>query len=129
MTGSPERGGPAVRVVHETSIPETPLNGAGSQRVLLGTPRGDDSPILVGVTRVNGGCTTELIEHDVAEFAYVVSGAGVLLTDRSEHPFGPGSALLIDARCWHAICADEREVVMLFGFPCPYLPATRRRGR
>lgn len=128
MTGSPERGGPTVRVVRETSIQETPLNGAGSQRVLLGTPRGDGSPILVGLTRVDGGCTTELIEHDVAEFAYVISGGGVLVTDRSEHPFGPGSALLIDARCWHAIRAHEREVVMLFGFPCPDIPATRRWG-
>lgn len=125
MTRDVDGPRPTVRVVPEHTVPEASLGEEGTQRVLLGAPRHDGSPVLLGITRVAPGRKTSLIEHDTAEVAYVVAGAGAMVTDDDEHPFVAGSALLIGARCWHAIRAGDEEVVMVFGFPTPDVPPTR----
>ncbi|MFG2043037.1 cupin domain-containing protein [Dactylosporangium sp. NPDC048998] len=102
-----------------------PLGEVGVQRILLGAPRSDGSPLLMGVTQVRAGQTSPLIQHDTAEVAYVLAGSGWMVTDSSEHPFAPGDAILIEAGCWHAIRAGEAPVEMLYAFPAPEAPATR----
>lgn len=72
------------------------------------------------------GQTSPMIEHDCAEVAYVISGDGWVITDRTAHPFVAGDAILIEARCWHAIRAGQAPVQMLYVFPTPSPPPTRR---
>ena len=126
MADEPPR--PSIRSTRAADVPETALGTAGVQRVLLGGPRPDGSPLLVGLTRVRAGATSPLIEHDTAEVGYVLAGAGWMVTDTSEHPFAAGDAILIDARCWHAIRAGDSPVEMLYVFPTPTAPPTRARG-
>lgn len=104
------------------------LGESGRQHVLLGGGQNDGSPILVGVTVVVTGQTTELIEHDTTEAAFVLAGKGWLVTDEDELPFGPGDAVLIGAHRWHAIRASTDEVRMLYVFPTSDVPPTRTMG-
>lgn len=117
---------PSVRVVSENDVPAIPLGEGGYQRILLGAPRGDESPVLLGITHVAAGYMTALIRHETAEVAYVLVGAGSIVTDDKEYAFGPNAALLIEAHCWHAIRADGEEVTMIFGFPGPSVPPTQQ---
>lgn len=110
----------------ESEVPTIQLDGGGSQRVLLGAPLADGSPIMLGITRVPPGGITSLIEHETAEVAFVVTGTGAIVTDDGQHDFGPGAALLIEAHCWHAIRAGDEGVTMVYGFPSSSAPPTRR---
>lgn len=116
---------PTIRTVTSGSVPVLPLRDAGSQSILLGGPAQDGSPLLMGITVVQPGRTSPLIEHDTAELAYVLSGTGWMVTDTAEHPFAPGDAVLIDAGCWHAVRAGEAPVEMLYVFPTATAPPTR----
>lgn len=109
-------------------MPQLSLGDVGTQLVLLGRPRADSSPMLMGITMVRPGQTSPLIEHDTAEICYVLVGSGWIVTNRSEHPFAPGDAILIEARGWHAIRAGEDQVRMLYVFPTPDTPPTRTTG-
>jgi quercetin dioxygenase-like cupin family protein len=125
VTDEPARVASTMRIVHASEIPALPLGQVGSQRVLLGAPRADGSPLLMGISHVHPERTSPLIEHDSAEIAYVLSGTGWMVTDESEHPFAPGDAILIEQGCWHAIRADQEPVEMLYVFPGSTVPATR----
>jgi gentisate 1,2-dioxygenase len=116
---------PTIRTIRAADVPAALLGTAGVQHVLFGTPRADDSPILMGVSQVRPGMTTALIQHDTAELAYVVSGEGYIVTDRAEFPFAPRDGILIESGCWHAIRAGDEPVEMLFVFPTPTAPDTR----
>lgn len=122
--GNPSR--PGVLVATPDGAP-TSLGDVGWQQLLLGGGRGDGSPMLVGLTRVLAGQCSELIAHTVDEVAYVVEGTGAMVTDRDRHPFTAGDAILISAGSWHAIEAAGAGVSMLYAFPCPDVPPTRRR--
>jgi mannose-6-phosphate isomerase-like protein (cupin superfamily) len=125
MTAQAPRA-PQVLVVAEESIPIVVLGGRGTQAVLLGAERGDGSPLLLGITKVFPGCTTDLIRHETAEIAYVLEGFGAIVMDEGSASFSPGSAILIEAGCWHAIRADEEQVSMIFSFPSAEAPRTER---
>jgi quercetin dioxygenase-like cupin family protein len=113
-------------VIKGTEVPARDLGTAGVQSILLGAPRGDGSPLLLGVTTVEAGKTSALIAHDVAEVAYVADGTGAVVTDTDQHGFGTGDSVLIEPHCWHAIRADTAgDVRMIFVFPTPDIPATR----
>ena len=107
-------------------MPATSLGNAGIQRVLLGEPRGDGSPVLLGVTVIQAGKTSPMIKHDSAEVAYVLSGTGSMVTDTASFPFATGNAILIGEHCWHAIRAGEEQVQMLYVFPGASPPPTTR---
>jgi mannose-6-phosphate isomerase-like protein (cupin superfamily) len=126
MSGSANPS-PTIRIRPASDAPATPLGEAGNQRVLLGGPRNDASPLLMGITLVRPGHTSLLIEHDSAEICYVLSGTGSMITDTSEHPFGPGDAIVIEQGCWHAIFAAQDVVEMLYVFPSVLAPVTRER--
>lgn len=114
---------PTIHTMSSANAPVTPLGDAGDQRVLLGGSAPTASPLLMGLTKVNRERTSPLIQHDSAEIAYVLSGAGWMVTDTTQHPFAPGDAMLIDVRCWHAIRAGEEPVEMLYVFAA--VPTTR----
>lgn len=119
---------PDVLIVSPSSVPEVPLGSVGTQRVLLGAPLGDTSPVLLGLSTVEAGQTSPSIEHDTAEVAYVTAGSGAMVTEDGERPFVAGDAILIEPHAWHAICADvDAAVQMVFVFPTPALPPTRHR--
>ena len=122
---TPGAARPSIRTVSPAEVPVLPLGGVGTQQVLLGQPHGDGSPLLLGITSLRPNEVSPLIQHDAAEVAYVIAGRGSMVTDDSEHPFEPGDAILIDARCWHAIRAGDEPVTMLYVFPCPGVPPTR----
>jgi oxalate decarboxylase/phosphoglucose isomerase-like protein (cupin superfamily) len=43
-------------------------------------------------------------------------------------PFGPGQALFIPARIWHAVAnTGDEDVIMVFTFRYPDYPPTARR--
>lgn len=111
--------------VPSSQVPAVPLGEVGAQQVLLGEPRGDGSPLLMGITSLFAGQTSALIEHDTAEIAYVLSGSGWMVGEDSTHPFAAGDAILIDARCAHAIRAGDDDVQMLYVFPTAGVPPTR----
>lgn len=107
---------------------EVNLGESGRQHVLLGGVQHDESPLLLGVSVVAAEQTTALIEHDLAEVAFVLSGDGWLVTEDDGLAFSPGDALLIGAHRWHAIRAGNAEVRMLYVFPSPDVPPTRTMG-
>lgn len=123
--GSGKTTSPTIRVVPAAGVPAVVVTDGVVQRVLVGQPRADGSPLLLGITTVTAGATSALIEHDTAELAYVLAGTGEMVTHGGTHPFGPGDSLLIEPRCWHAIHAFDETVEMLFVFPTPSAPPTR----
>jgi len=123
-----ERGVPTIHLVRSADAPPTALGGVGEQRVLFGTVRSDESPVLLGLSTVRPGQTSPLIQHDIPEVTYALAGSGWMVTDASVHPFAPGDAMLIESGCWHAIRADTATVQMLYVFASPDPPFTRRHG-
>ncbi len=103
------------------------LGAAGSQRVLLGGGIGEPSPLVLGITSILPGQTSQLIAHDSSEIAYVLTGSGWITTDTFRHPFAAGDAIVIEALSWHAIQAADVAVEMLYVFPTPTIPPTRAR--
>ena len=103
-------------------------------------PRGSWSRMLVTGARVGGnasslgysvftpGTVVGPVKHQTEEVAYVVAGAGELRLDEESVPFREGDALHIPAGVWHAVAnTGDAEVVMVFGFPHPDYPPTKRR--
>lgn len=120
----PANSPPTIRILHASKTPTIQLAEVGSQRVLLGGPGDDGSPMLMGITLVRPGQTSALIKHDSAEICYVLSGAGSMITDRSGHDFQAGDAIVIDQGCWHGIRAGNDPVEMLYVFPTALGPIT-----
>ena len=114
-----------VRIVPTASVQPVPLGAAGSQRVLLGGAAVGRSPLVLGLTQILAGQTSQLIAHDTSEVAYVLAGSGWMVTDTSRYPFAAGDAIVIDALSWHAIQASDVPVQMLYIFPTPAIPPTR----
>jgi mannose-6-phosphate isomerase-like protein (cupin superfamily) len=103
-------------------------NGSWSRMVLTGANvMGIVSSL--GYSVFTPGTVLAPVSHDVEEVAFVVSGRGELRLDDGAVPFGPGQALHIPARLWHAVAnTGDEDVVMVFGFPYPAYPPTERRG-
>ncbi len=115
---------PAFHIARVGDTPAQPLGTAGTQKVLLGEPCNDHSPLLMGITQVEPGRATELIRHDTAEIGYVIAGAGWMIADDDDQPVQTGDAVLIAARRWHAIKAAASGLEMLYIFPSPGHPYT-----
>lgn len=94
---------------------------------MLTGPRVSSASSL-GLSSFAAGTATAMLSHEVEELAYVVSGQGELRTDEGALRYGPGDALYIPARVWHAVVNDGDEAVsMVFAFPHPDYPPTARR--
>lgn len=120
MTSNPT----PLHIVRAGDVVAQPLGTAGMQWVLLGGHHGDGSPLVMGVTQVKPGQTTQLIRHDTAEIGYILAGTGWMVTDTDAQPVHPGDAVLIAAGRWHAIRAGDRALQMLYVFPDSHVPAT-----
>jgi quercetin dioxygenase-like cupin family protein len=117
-----------ITVVPLDDVDETPLpNGSWSKMVLTGeTASGIVSSLGYSVFRP--GTELEMVSHDVEEITFVVSGHGELRTEQGAIPFGPGQAIHIPPRLWHAVVnTGDEDVVMVFGFPYPAYPPTERK--
>jgi quercetin dioxygenase-like cupin family protein len=82
----------------------------------------------LGYSVFRPGTVTASVSHETEEVAFVVGGRGELRLDGGAVAFGPGDALFIPPRTWHAVAnTGEEDVVMVFGFPHPDYPPTQRR--
>jgi quercetin dioxygenase-like cupin family protein len=117
-----------VNVVALESVDPIELPGGSWSRMLITADTVDGCTSSIGYSVFKPGSATTSVSHETEEVAYVVSGAGRLDTDDGEVRFGPGDALHISPRTWHAVVNDsDADVVMVFGFPHPDYPPTERR--
>ena len=104
------------------------LNAGTWRKILLSEERLQGARSCVGYSNFAPGTVTDSIEHEVEEFAFVVAGTGELRGDGEVVHFQPHDLLYIPAGSWHSIAnTGAAEVVMVFGFPTPRYPATRKR--
>lgn len=116
-----------VRVVPLDDVPPIELPGGSWSRVILTGERVGSTSAL-GFSSFAPGTATAMLSHETEELAYVLSGRGELRLDDDVVPYGPGSALYIPARVWHAVASTGDEpVTMVFAFPHPDYPPTERR--
>lgn len=109
------------------AVPPIELPGGSWSRVLLNGERVASSAAL-GFSSFAPHTATAMLSHETEELAYVVSGEGELRTDDGNVPYGPGSALYVPARAWHAVAnTGDQPVLMVFAFPHPDYPPTERR--
>jgi quercetin dioxygenase-like cupin family protein len=107
---------------------------------LIELPRGSWSRMVVTDQSVSGngaslgysvftpGTATDPVSHETEEVAYVLSGSGQLRLDDGAVPFKAGDGLFIPAGIWHSVVNDsDEDVAMVFGFPFPSYPPTKRR--
>ena len=118
----------AVGVVSLESVEPIELPGGSWSRMLVTEERIGGNASSIGFSVFKPGSATASVSHETEEVAYVVSGSGRLDTDDGEVRFGPGDALHIPPRTWHAVVNDsDADIVMVFGFPYPDYPPTERR--
>lgn len=87
-----------------------------------------DNRASLGYSVFTPGTVLGMVSHTVEEVAFVVRGRGELRLDGEVVAFGPGDALFIPPRTWHAVAnTGDEDVIMVFGFPHPEYPPTERR--
>lgn len=111
------------------AVPREGLGEGGTWRkILLSENSVVGARSCLGYSSFAPGDVTEPIVHEEEEFCFVVKGRGELRGDDQVVAFGERDALLIPAGTWHSIAnMGGEEVVMVFGFPAPRYPVTRRR--
>jgi mannose-6-phosphate isomerase-like protein (cupin superfamily) len=117
-----------VRVVHMETVDKIPLpQGSWSRMLVTGQTSGENRSSL-GYSVFTPGTALGMVSHEVEEVAFVVAGRGELRLDAGAVPFGPGDALFIPPKVWHAVAnTGSEDVIMVFGFPHPEYPPTERR--
>ncbi|MFQ5794428.1 MAG: cupin domain-containing protein [Candidatus Bipolaricaulia bacterium] len=103
-------------------------------------PQGSWSAMVISTERVSGnqsslgysvftpGTALPTVKHEVEEVAIVLQGRGELRIDGDSIPYQKGDALFIPAGVWHSVVnTGSEDVVMVFGFPHPEYPPTKRR--
>ncbi len=117
-----------VRVIPLAAVDPVPLPGGSWSRMLVTQRTAPGTQTALGYSIFRPGTVTAAVRHEVEEVAYVVSGRGELRLDEGTLPFGPGQALFIPARVWHAVAnTGTDDVVMVFAFSHPDYPPTARR--
>lgn len=117
-----------VKVVHLEQVDKIPLPRESWSRMLITRQSAGETPLALGYSVFTPGTVLGMVSHDVGEVAFVVAGLGELRLEGEAVPFGPGDALFIPPRTWHAVAnIGSDEVVMVFGFPHPEYPPTERR--
>jgi quercetin dioxygenase-like cupin family protein len=104
------------------------LNSGTWRKILLSDELLPGSNSCLGYSNFSSGTVTDPIVHEVEEFAFVAQGSGELRGDGELISFKPFDTLFIPAGRWHSIAnTGAEDVVMVFGFPSPRYPATRKR--
>lgn len=118
-----------VRVVPLEDVPPIALPGGSWSRILLSGKQVSSSSAL-GFSSFAARTSTAMLSHETEELAYVLTGVGELRLDDESVPYQAGSALFIPARVWHAVAnTGDEPVTMVFAFPHPDYPPTRRRAQ
>jgi quercetin dioxygenase-like cupin family protein len=116
-----------VSVVALEDVAPVELPGGSWSRVLLNGERAGATTAL-GFSSFAPHTATAMLSHQTEELAYVLSGRGELRLDDDTVRYASGSALYIPARVWHAVVNPHDEpLTMVFAFPHPDYPPTRRR--
>jgi quercetin dioxygenase-like cupin family protein len=117
-----------VRVVNLNQVEPIPLPQGSWSRMLLTGRTAEGNRSSLGYSVFTPGTVLGMVSHDVEEVAYVVAGRGELRLEEGAVAFGPGDALFIPPRTWHAVAnTGTEDVVMVFAFPHPDYPPTARR--
>ncbi|HEY8447566.1 MAG TPA: cupin domain-containing protein [Thermomicrobiales bacterium] len=117
-----------ITVISLDQIEAIPLPGGSWSRMLLTEQTVPQIASSLGYSVFTPGSATAMVAHEVEEVAFVVAGHGEIRLENGAVPFGPGQALHIPARVWHAVAnTGDSDVVMVFGFPYPAYPPTERR--
>jgi quercetin dioxygenase-like cupin family protein len=117
-----------VRVVNLSEVEPIALPQGSWSRMLLTARTAEGNRSSLGYSVFTPGTVLGMVSHEVEEVAYVVAGRGELRLEEGAVAFGPGDALFIPPRTWHAVAnTGTEDVVMVFGFPHPDYPPTARR--
>lgn len=118
----------AVRVVKLLQIEPIPLPGDSWSRMLLTNKNLTGNTSSLGYSVFRPGTELTFVSHDVEEMAYVVAGYGELRLEDGIVQFAPDDALFIPPHTWHAVAnTGDVNVIMVFTFPHPDYPPTRRQ--
>lgn len=117
-----------VRVVSLEEVAPVELPGGSWSRMVLTGATAPGTGSSLGYSVFRPGTVTAMVAHEVEELAFVVQGRGELRLETGAVPYGPGQALYIPPRTWHAVAnTGEEDVIMVFTFPHPDYPPTERR--
>ncbi|MDQ7839662.1 MAG: cupin domain-containing protein [bacterium] len=120
---------PAVRVVPLQQVEPILLPRQSWSRMLVTRGTVGDNQASLGYSVFTPGTVLTMVSHEVEEVAFVVAGRGELRLEDGVVAFGPGDALFIPPRVWHAVAnTGDEDLVMVFGFPHPEYPPTQRRS-
>lgn len=109
-------------------VPATKLPNESWSRVLISSERVEGNASTLGVSVFKPGTVSTPLQHDVEELVYVSRGAGELRTEDGPVPFAAGDALHVPRATWHCVVnTGAEDVEMIFAFPTPQYPPTRRR--
>lgn len=117
-----------VRVVGLGDADPIELPQGSWSRMLIASERVEGNGASLGYSVFTPGTVLQAVKHEADEVAYVVSGSGELRLDGEAVPFSKDEAIFIPAGVWHAVAnTGDADVVMVFGFPYPDYPPTKRR--
>ncbi len=117
-----------VKVVALDDVAKIDLPGGSWSRMLLNSATLSGNQSALGYSVFRPGTATAPVSHQVEELAYVVAGMGELRLDEEVVTYGAGDALFIPAHTWHAVAnTGAEDVIMVFIFPYPDYPPTKRR--
>jgi quercetin dioxygenase-like cupin family protein len=120
--------GGAVRTVSLDDVEAIPLPAGSWSKMVLSEKSLEGNSASLGYSVFKPGCVTAMVAHETEEVAYVLAGRGELRLDGEAAQFATGQGLFIPPGVWHAVAnTGEEDVVMVFGFPHPDYPPTRRR--
>jgi quercetin dioxygenase-like cupin family protein len=120
--------GSKVTVVASESVPKNEYPGGAWSRLLITNASVEGNRSTLGHSHFPPGAATDPIVHEIEEVCLVTSGRGELRTDSGDYPFAAGDAIHIPAGVWHSVVnGGEEPVTMVFGFPHPEYPPTRRK--
>jgi quercetin dioxygenase-like cupin family protein len=117
-----------VQTIHYEQVEPISLPGGSWSRMLVAPKQVQGNQGSLGYSVFTPGTVLAFVSHEVEESAFVVAGRGELRLEEGAVPFGPGDALFIPPRVWHAVAnTGDEDVIMVFTFPYPDYPPTERR--
>jgi quercetin dioxygenase-like cupin family protein len=112
--------------LHDVDPVQLPMGSWSRLLVTEHTVTGNASTL--GYSVFKPGLVAADLSHSVEELAFVVGGDGVIRLEDGELPVHAGQALFIPAGMWHTVVNDgDTDLVMVFSFPSPDYPPTKRR--
>lgn len=118
----------SVKKIRLEDVPKIELPGGSWSRMVLNKSTLQNNQASLGYSIFTPGTALSPVAHEVEELAIVIAGTGELRLDDEVVRYGPGDALFIPARTWHAVAnTGDEDVIMVFVFPYPDYPVTERK--